>query len=238
MSVEVNVQEKAQATEAVIETRQLYKRFGQVTALEDINIRIARGEFVAIMGASGSGKTTLMNILTCLDTVSEGQVLLDGVDAAALDEEGRRQFRADKIGLVFQQFHLIPFLTALENVMLAQHYHSVVDEAAAQRVLEQVGLVHRVDHLPSQLSGGEQQRVCIARALVNEPPVIFADEPTGNLDEENEQRVLDLLKDLHRQGRTIVMVTHNPELGRFADRIIRLQHGKYFGEEVNHHEMA
>ncbi|WP_113625586.1 ABC transporter ATP-binding protein [Pectobacterium peruviense] len=238
MSVEVNAQEKAQATEAVIETRQLYKRFGQVTALEDINIRIARGEFVAIMGASGSGKTTLMNILTCLDTVSEGQVLLDGVDAAALDEEGRRQFRADKIGLVFQQFHLIPFLTALENVMLAQHYHSVVDEAAAQRVLEQVGLAHRMDHLPSQLSGGEQQRVCIARALVNEPPVIFADEPTGNLDEENEQRVLGLLKDLHRQGRTIVMVTHNPELGRFADRIIRLQHGKYFGEEVNHHEMA
>ncbi|MBN3264926.1 ABC transporter ATP-binding protein [Pectobacterium brasiliense] len=238
MSVEVNAQERAQAAEAVIETRQLYKRFGQVTALENINIRIARGEFVAIMGASGSGKTTLMNILTCLDTVSEGQVLLDGVDAAGLDEEVRRQFRADKIGLVFQQFHLIPFLTALENVMLAQHYHSVVDEAAAQRVLEQVGLAHRVDHLPSQLSGGEQQRVCIARALVNEPPVIFADEPTGNLDEENERRVLDLLKDLHRQGRTIVMVTHNPELGRFADRIIRLQHGKYFGEEVNHHEMA
>ena len=238
MSVEVNAQERAQAAEAVIETRQLYKRFGQVTALENINIRIARGEFVAIMGASGSGKTTLMNILTCLDTVSEGQVLLDGVDAAGLDEERRRQFRADKIGLVFQQFHLIPFLTALENVMLAQHYHSVVDEAAAQRVLEQVGLAHRVDHLPSQLSGGEQQRVCIARALVNEPPVIFADEPTGNLDEENERRVLDLLKDLHRQGRTIVMVTHNPELGRFADRIIRLQHGKYFGEEVNHHEMA
>ncbi|UYA59733.1 Fe2+ ABC transporter, ATP-binding subunit [Pectobacterium sp. F1-1] len=238
MSVEVNAQERAQAAEAVIETRQLYKRFGQVTALENINIRIARGEFIAIMGASGSGKTTLMNILTCLDTVSEGQVLLDGVDAAGLDEEGRRQFRADKIGLVFQQFHLIPFLTALENVMLAQHYHSVVDEAAAQRVLDQVGLAHRVNHLPSQLSGGEQQRVCIARALVNEPPVIFADEPTGNLDEENERRVLDLLQDLHRQGRTIVMVTHNPELGRFADRIIRLQHGKYFGEEVNHHEMA
>lgn len=227
-----------QAPEAVIETRGLYKRFGQVTALEDINIRIARGEFVAIMGASGSGKTTLMNILTCLDTVSEGQVLLDGVDAAALDEEGRRKFRADKIGLVFQQFHLIPFLTALENIMLAQHYHSVVDEEAAKRVLAQVGLEHRIGHLPSQLSGGEQQRVCIARALVNEPPVIFADEPTGNLDEENEQRVLDLLRDLHRQGRTIVMVTHNPELGKFADRIIRLQHGKYLGEEVNHHAVA
>lgn len=224
----------ATTTPWAIETRHLYKRFGQVTALDDISIRIRRGEFVAIMGASGSGKTTLMNILTCLDTVTEGQVLFDGVDAAGLDEEGRRAFRADKIGLVFQQFHLIPFLTALENVMLAQHYHSVVDEDAARRVLQQVGLDHRFDHLPSQLSGGEQQRVCIARALVNEPPVIFADEPTGNLDEENEKRVLDLLNDLHHQGRTIVMVTHNPELGRFADRIIRLQHGKYLGEEELH----
>lgn len=224
--------------QAVIETRHLFKRFGEVTALDDINLRIMRGEFVAIMGASGSGKTTLMNILTCLDTVSDGQVFLDGTDAAGLDEEGRRRFRAEKIGLVFQQFHLIPFLTALENVMLAQHYHSVVDEAAARSVLEQVGMEHRITHLPSQLSGGEQQRVCIARALVNEPPVIFADEPTGNLDEENEQRVLDLLKDLHRQGRTIVMVTHNPALGQFADRIIRLQHGKYLSEERNHHALA
>ncbi|WP_074012162.1 ABC transporter ATP-binding protein [Candidatus Sodalis sp. SoCistrobi] len=222
----------------VIETRHLYKRFGEVTALDDINLHIARGEFVAVMGASGSGKTTLMNILTCLDTASEGQVLLDGTDAAALDEEGRRRFRAQKIGLVFQQFHLIPFLTALENVMLAQHYHSIVDEPAARAVLEQVGLGHRVGHLPSQLSGGEQQRVCIARALVNEPPVIFADEPTGNLDEENEQRVLALLQDLQRQGRTIVLVTHNPALGHVADRIIRLQHGKYLGEENNQHAMA
>ena len=224
--------------QVAIETRHLYKRFGDVTALDDINLRIAQGEFVAIMGASGSGKTTLMNILTCLDTATEGQVFLDGTDAAALDEEGRRRFRAEKIGLVFQQFHLIPFLTALENIMLAQHYHSVVDEAAARKVLEQVGLGHRVTHLPSQLSGGEQQRVCLARALVNEPPVIFADEPTGNLDEENEQRVLDLLTDLHRQGRTIVMVTHNPALGQFADRSLRLQHGKYLGEEANQHALA
>lgn len=199
--------------QVAIETRHLYKRFGDVTALDDINLRIAQGEFVAIMGASGSGKTTLMNILTCLDTATEGQVFLDGTDAAALDEEGRRRFRAEKIGLVFQQFHLIPFLTALENIMLAQHYHSVVDEAAARKVLEQVGLGHRVTHLPSQLSGGEQQRVCIAR-------------------------VLDLLTDLHRQGRTIVMVTHNPALGQFADRILRLQHGKYLGEEANQHALA
>ncbi|MEQ9721341.1 ABC transporter ATP-binding protein [Yersinia alsatica] len=223
------------AADAVIETRHLYKRFGQVTALDDINIHINRGEFVAIMGASGSGKTTLMNILTCLDTVSEGQVLLDGIDAAGLDEEGRRKFRADKIGLVFQQFHLIPYLTALENIMLAQHYHSVVDEDAARQVLEHVGMTPRMGHLPSQLSGGEQQRVCIARALVNQPPIIFADEPTGNLDEENEQRVLDLLNHIHRQGRTIVMVTHNPDLGCVADRIIRLQHGKYLNEESRHH---
>ncbi|CNJ35248.1 ABC transporter ATP-binding protein [Yersinia aldovae] len=221
--------------DAVIETRHLYKRFGQVTALDDINICIKRGEFVAIMGASGSGKTTLMNILTCLDTATEGQVLLDGIDAARLDEEGRRQFRADKIGLVFQQFHLIPYLTALENIMLAQHYHSVVDEDAARQVLEQVGMTPRMGHLPSQLSGGEQQRVCIARALVNQPPIIFADEPTGNLDEENEQRVLDLLNHIHQQGRTIVMVTHNPDLGCIADRVIRLQHGKYPNEESRHH---
>ncbi len=223
--------------DAIIETRHLYKRFGQVTALEDINISIAQGEFVAIMGASGSGKTTLINIMACLDTATEGQVLLDGVDAAVLDEEDRRQFRADKIGLVFQQFHLIPYLTALENIMLAQHYHSVVDEAAAKKALDAVDMGSRITHLPSQLSGGEQQRVCIARAMVNQPPIIFADEPTGNLDEENEQRISALLKDIHRQGRTVVMVTHNLYLACMAERIIRLQHGKYFvdNNKENHH---
>ncbi len=210
----------------VIETRQLSRHFGNVAALDKIDIRIRQGEFVAIMGASGSGKTTLMNILTCMDTLSSGTLLLDNEDVSAFDEDQRRQFRADKMGLVFQQFHLIPYLSALENVMLAQHYHSVVDLAAAQNVLTQVGLAHRFDHLPSQLSGGEQQRVCIARALVNSPEIIFADEPTGNLDEQNEQLVLALLRQLHAEGRTIVMVTHNPELGKVADRVIRLQHGK------------
>ena len=220
-------------TNFIIETQHLYKRFDQVTALEDINIQIAEGEFVAIMGASGSGKTTLMNILTGLDTASEGKVILDGIDTAQLDETGRQRFRAEKIGLVFQQFHLIPYLTALENVMLAQHYHSVIDEAAAKAVLKQVGLEHRIEHRPSQLSGGEQQRVCIARALVNQPPVIFADEPTGNLDEKNEALVLDLLQRLNRQGRTIVMVTHNPELGKLTDRVIYLHHGKFIKEETH-----
>ena len=210
----------------VIQTVHLSKRFGTVTALDDVNITVARGEFVAIMGSSGSGKTTLMNILTCLDTPSEGQVLLNGTDAAALDDEARRRFRARTIGLVFQQFHLLPYLTACENVMLAQYYHSVTDKAAALAALERVGLAHRSDHLPKQLSGGEQQRVCIARALINEPEILFADEPTGNLDAENEQTVLRIFAELHAQNRTIVMVTHNPDLGAKTDRIIRLQHGK------------
>jgi len=210
----------------VIETVHLYKRFGTVTALDDVNIAVARGEFVAIMGSSGSGKTTLMNILSCLDTPTEGKVLLNGTDAAALDEEARRAFRARTIGLVFQQFHLLPYLTACENVMLAQYYHSVTDKAAALAALERVGLTHRSDHLPKQLSGGEQQRVCIARALINEPEILFADEPTGNLDAENEQTVLRIFAELHAQNRTIVMVTHNPDLGAQTDRIIRLQHGK------------
>ena len=212
--------------QTVIETVHLYKRFGTVTALDDVNITVARGEFVAIMGSSGSGKTTLMNILSCLDTPTEGKVLLNGTDAAALDEEARRAFRARTIGLVFQQFHLLPYLTACENVMLAQYYHSVTDKAAALAALERVGLAHRSDHLPKQLSGGEQQRVCIARALINEPEILFADEPTGNLDAENEQTVLRIFAELHAQNRTIVMVTHNPDLGAQTDRIIRLQHGK------------
>ena len=210
----------------VIETVHLYKRFGTVTALDDVNITVARGEFVAIMGSSGSGKTTLMNILTCLDTPTEGKVLLNGTDAAALDEEARRSFRARTIGLVFQQFHLLPYLTACENVMLAQYYHSVTDKTAALAALDRVGLAHRSDHLPKQLSGGEQQRVCIARALINEPEILFADEPTGNLDAENEQTVLRIFAELHAQNRTIVMVTHNPDLGARTDRIIRLQHGR------------
>jgi len=210
----------------VIETVHLYKRFGTVTALDDVNIAVARGEFVAIMGSSGSGKTTLMNILSCLDTPTEGKVLLNGTDAAALDEEARRAFRARTIGLVFQQFHLLPYLTACENVMLAQYYHSVTDKTAALAALERVGLAHRSDHLPKQLSGGGQQRVCIARALINEPEILFADEPTGNLDAENEQTVLRIFAELHAQNRTIVMVTHNPDLGAKTDRIIRLQHGR------------
>lgn len=210
----------------VIEIENLYKRFGKVAALDGVDIQVARGEFAAIMGPSGSGKTTLLNILSCLDTPTEGRYLLDGTDTSSMNETDRAGIRRDKIGLVFQQFHLIPYLTAVENVMLAQHYHSVADRGEAMQALENVGLTDRGHHLPSQLSGGEKQRVCIARALINEPAIVLADEPTGNLDEKNESVIMSLFARLHEEGRTILLVTHNPELGAAAERIIRLAHGR------------
>ena len=216
----------------VIETRQLSRHFGNVAALDKINIQIQRGEFVAIMGASGSGKTTLMNILTCMDSLSDGQLLLGNEDVSAFDEDQRRRFRADKMGLVFQQFHLIPYLNALENVMLAQHYHSVVDIAVAQKVLTQVGLEHRFDHLPSQLSGGEQQRVCIARALVNSPEILFADEPTGNLDPENSWEIMKLLEEANDRGTTVLVVTHNQEIvNEMQKRVVTMKKGVIVSDE-------
>lgn len=210
----------------VIEIGGLYKRFGAVTALDGVDLTIRAGEFVAIMGPSGSGKTTLLNILSCLDTPSEGRYLLDGIETATLDGKAQAVVRREKIGLVFQQFHLIPYLSAVENVMLAQHYHSVADRDEAMAALERVGLGPRAQHLPSQLSGGEQQRACIARALINEPAIVLADEPTGNLDEKNEELVMALFQQLHAEGRTLVLVTHNPELGARTQRIIRLNHGR------------
>jgi len=211
---------------SVIDVEGLAKRFGTVTALSGIDIRIDRGAFVAIMGPSGSGKTTLLNILSCLDTPSEGRYRLDGVDVATLTGREQAVARRERIGLVFQQFHMIPYLNALENIMLAQHYHSVADRGDAMAALERVGMAHRWNHRPAQLSGGEQQRVCIARALINEPALILADEPTGNLDQDNEARVMDILRDLHKEGRTIVLITHNPQLGAMTDRVIHLRHGR------------
>ena len=210
----------------VLETKGLTKRFGNVTSLNSISMQVAKGEWVSIMGPSGSGKTTMLNILSCLDTLTEGQYILDGVDASTLTEKEQVAVRREKIGLIFQQFHLVPYLTALENVMLAQYYHSMIDKNEAMEALEHVGLGHRISHLPSQLSGGEQQRVCIARALINQPAIILADEPTGNLDEANESIILALFKGLHKEGRTIILVTHNPELAEFSDRVIRLHHGR------------
>ncbi|SJZ70458.1 ABC transporter ATP-binding protein [Consotaella salsifontis] len=204
----------------------LSRHFGQVAALDDVTFRVGEGEFLAIMGPSGSGKTTLLNILSLLDAPTSGSYRLDGIETANLTEKDRVVIRREKIGLVFQQFHLIPYLSAVENVMLAQHYHSVADRDEALEALERVGLAERAGHLPSQLSGGEQQRVCIARALINAPALILADEPTGNLDADNERRVMKLLESLRAEGRTIVLVTHNPALGRQADRILRLEHGR------------
>jgi putative ABC transport system ATP-binding protein len=197
-----------------------------VHALDGISLTAERGEWIAIMGPSGSGKTTLLNLVGCLDQASSGALVIDGTDTSQLRHADLARFRSETVGFVFQQFHLVPHLTAIENVMLAQYFHSMTDEASALQALKQVGMEARATHLPSQLSGGEQQRVAIARALVNDPKIILADEPTGNLDAENQNIVFRLLSDLHAQGRTIVMVTHDENAGRLADRRINLEHGR------------
>lgn len=209
----------------LIKINNLNKEFGKVKALNNINLSVYEGEWLAIMGPSGSGKSTLLNILSLMDDPSSGKYILDNEDLEQINEEQKITLRREKIGLIFQQFHLIPYLSALENVMLSQYYHSSVDEEDAKMVLEKVGLSHRLTHLPSQLSGGEQQRVCIARALINNPEILLADEPTGNLDEANEKIVLETLQKLKNEGKTIVLITHNPDLAKFADRTLILQHG-------------
>lgn len=202
-------------------------------ALDRVSLDIAEGEWVAIMGPSGSGKTTLLNLLSCLDRPTSGTVIIDGADVTRLAANQLAQFRREKVGLVFQQFHLVPYLTAQENVMLAQYFHSMPDADEARQALEQVGLGDRAHHLPSQLSGGEQQRVCIARALINQPRIILADEPTGNLDEANEEIVLDLFRQMHARGHTLVLVTHDATVGALANRVVRLEHGRLAGETKN-----
>ena len=203
-----------------------------IHALDHISLNVAPGEWVSIMGPSGSGKSTLVNLIGCLDRPSSGEIWLHGENVAGISSADLNRVRAEKIGFIFQQFHLIPFLTAVENVMLAQYFHSMTDEQEAIDALTRVGLGDRAHHLPSQLSGGEQQRVCIARALINDPKIILADEPTGNLDAQNEEVVLRLLREFHQQGRTIVMVTHDPVVARLADRRIELHHGKIAAQEV------
>ena len=197
-----------------------------VCALDRVSFTVREGEWVAIMGPSGSGKTTLLNILGCLDQPTSGLARMAGYEAARMNRSESTRFRAEMVGFVFQQFHLIPYLTALENVMMAQYFHSMTDEPEALRALERVGLKPRARHLPSQLSGGEQQRVSIARALINQPKIILADEPTGNLDAVNEELVLEILERLHQEGHTILMVTHDEKVGRRADRRIDLEHGR------------
>jgi putative ABC transport system ATP-binding protein len=211
---------------AVVQVEDLRKEFGNVRALDGVSFTVEAGEWIAIMGPSGSGKTTLINILGGLDTPTSGKAIVAGADVARLDEAGLTRFRAEKIGFIFQQFHLVPYLTAVENVMLAQYFHSTTDEKEARGGLSRVGLADRTEHLPSQLSGGEQQRVAVARALINQPKLILADEPTGNLDEANEEIVLNLLRELHSEGHTIIMVTHAPAIAQLADRRIDLAHGR------------
>jgi putative ABC transport system ATP-binding protein len=211
------------AQQVVIDS--LVKKYGTLSALSGVSFGVKSGEWVALMGPSGSGKTTLINILGGLDTLTSGTVVVDGVDLSKLSEHDLVRYRAEKVGFVFQQFHLVPYLTALENVMLAQYFHSVTDEKQAAEALKRVGLGDRLTHLPAQLSGGEQQRVAIARALINHPKLILADEPTGNLDEANEAIIIQIFRELHNAGHTILMVTHDPDIARQANRRIELAHG-------------
>jgi len=198
-------------------------------ALRDVSLMIDAGEFVAIVGPSGSGKSTLLNLIGGIDKPNEGQVWVDGVRVDTMSENALAKWRGHKIGIVFQFFQLLPTLTAIENVMLPMELRNTFAaerRARAWMALERVGLRERAAQLPSELSGGEQQRVAIARALVNDPPILLADEPTGNLDTETGERVVALLEELHRAGKTIVLVTHEETLARAASRIIRVRDGR------------
>lgn len=217
----------------LLELEHISKIYGDLHAVDDLNLTVPEGQWLSIVGSSGSGKTTLMNIIGCMDTPSAGTVTLDGRVLNDLNAKQLADVRKNEIGLVFQKFHLVPHLTALENVMMAQYYHSVVNADEAREALAQVGLADRAKHLPGELSGGEQQRVCIARALINCPRLILADEPTGNLDEHNEQLVLDIFRKQHSQGTTIIVVTHDTAVAQCSEREIMLNHGVLVGERWN-----
>lgn len=220
-------------TEIMVRAVELSRFYLEVKALNGISLDVARGEWVSVMGPSGSGKSTLLNILGGLDQPTSGSLQINGTEVTGLAAKELAHFRRETVGLVFQQFHLVPYLTALENVMLAQYFHSMADETEARNALEAVGLGGRLHHLPAQLSGGEQQRVCIARALINQPKIILADEPTGNLDAANEEIVLDIFHQLHAQGHTLIVVTHDIHVGEIADRLITLEHGRVLHFKAN-----
>ena len=210
----------------LLELKGVSKTYGNVEALKDVSFAVDSGEWVSIMGPSGSGKTTLLNIIGCLDKPTYGIIRLDGDDLSSLDAKQLTEVRRDKIGLIFQQFHLIPHLTAVENIMVAQYYHSMPDEKEALASLTRVGLVDRAHHFPSQLSGGENQRVAIARSLATDPSIMLCDEPTGSLDFETGKRILKLLRVLNETRRkTVIIVTHNSPVGAIADRVVRMRDG-------------
>jgi putative ABC transport system ATP-binding protein len=229
--------------EHLIQVQDLTKIYGMgevaVRALDGVDLTIDEGEFVAIMGPSGSGKSTLMNILGCLDRPTEGHYWLGGDDVSKLNKTQRARVRNRRIGFVFQSYNLLPRTSALKNVMLPLLYSSngpqrqsaAEREALAQQALGTVGLSDRAHHRPNELSGGQQQRVAIARALVSDPLIILADEPTGNLDTHSSQEIVSILKELHKRGRTIVMITHEPDLAAQAQRIVHLRDGRVVDEE-------
>ena len=221
-------------TAPVILTRGLGKVYSagteaEVVALHGVNLRIERGEFVAIMGPSGSGKSTLMNLLGCLDTPTSGRCECDGVDVATLDAEQLAQLRRDKIGFVFQGFHLLPRMNATDNVAMPMGYAQIPPAERRRRALaalEAVGLGGRADHFPNELSGGQQQRVAIARALVNHPPILLADEPTGALDSKTGEEILTLFKRLRDDGHTVILITHDAQVAAHADRTFVMRDGE------------
>ncbi len=217
---------------AIIETNGLTRSYGEICALKPLDLTVPEGEWLSVMGHSGSGKSTLLNLLGGLDRPSGGSLRVGGRDLSALSEDALARFRRDFVGIIFQQHHLIPYLSALENVMMAQYFHSVPDEAEARHALERVGLGHRLKNRPGELSGGEQQRVCIARAIINGPRLLLGDEPTGNLDHKSTVMVLELLNELRNEERfNIVMVTHNQEVAAWGDRTIHMDDGALLREE-------
>lgn len=225
---------------SLIEIRDIYKIYNpgenEVRALDGINLTVEHGEFLAIVGQSGSGKSTLMNMLGLLDVPTSGTYKLDGIDVKNMTDDELSEIRNKEIGFIFQGFNLIPSLTATENVELPLVYRGMKKEERnklALEALERVGLSHRLDHLPKQMSGGQQQRVAIARAVAARPPIILADEPTGNLDSHSGIEVMKILHELHEEGRTVILITHDNDIANEAQRVIRIQDGQIISDITN-----
>lgn len=223
----------------IIEVKKLQKRYLMgdevIDALKSIDLKVQKNEYLALMGPSGSGKSTLMNLIGCLDSPTSGEYILHGIDVSKMSDSELADVRNKEIGFVFQTFNLLPRMTALENVALPLVYAGVSKadrEERARKVLLEVGLADRMTHKPNELSGGQRQRVAIARALINNPAIILADEPTGNLDSKTSQEIMNIFKEIHKRGNTIIVVTHEPDIAAFADRIVRLKDGYIESDQI------